>query len=123
MSKHKETDATTKEKYREAFQAEVIKYLNFDDRHKELAEEIAAEAADSSWASEKEGLARSGRLSLAQKAVLAANTCIRHNYTAYDDILIENTLEQSFSFKPEPDTDLRENVTDAVREFIQTHRD
>ncbi len=101
----------------ETFKAAVIAYLNFSEENKDLAEEIAGEAL--AWSDSM----ASERLSFEQQVAFASRACIRHTYTAYDDVLIENTLEQSdITMGKSYEESYEETDVDAVTEFIQRHR-
>ena len=105
---------------RDAIMRAVLDYLHFSDENRQVAEEIAAETAHL-LTTEPE--ADTGRLSFKQKIALAARATIRHAYTAYDDVLIENTLEQAdlnMGRKTADDDD--GPVADEVTEFIKQHR-
>ena len=96
---------------------EVIRFLDFSPQHIDIAREIAKQVSESGLAAEQ-----SPRLSARQQLSLAVRAWIRHTYTAYDDVLIENSIEQ---------TDLgmggeygapHDTTVDAVTEFIERHR-
>jgi len=110
---------------RKKFEDAVIRYLNFTDQHTALAEKIASEAA------ERAGRLFSrdtGRIPFDQQVRLATHSCIRHDYTDYDDILIEETIEYTASLfdKESPldgiDQDRQPEQVDKVAEFIGEHR-
>ncbi len=107
---------TEKEKVKKA----VVKYLKFSAPNKELAQEIAAETAQ-----EFESMFADGtdRLSFEQKVELATRSCIRHSYTAYDDLFIEKTIaEEDDPLMEDADLDTRAGEQDEVSEFIRLNR-
>jgi hypothetical protein len=70
----------------------VAAYLNFSAQHHELAGRIADEAVARL---EENLMAGPDRLSFQQKVALAANACIRHRFTAYDDLLSKKAWSRS----------------------------
>ena len=99
-----------------------LKYLGFSSENATIAEEIAAQTADMVIEKEQGAAGTYSMLTLEQKVKLAANTCIRHNYTSYDDRFIEKTIEQSSPMVHEPDTDGEVVQVNEVGEFIRLHR-
>ena len=107
------------------FKDEVMRYLSFADRHKALAEKIASEAAERAVNLFGQS---TGRLTFEQQVKLATHSCIRHDYTDYDDILIEETVEYAASLfdKDSPLDGIEQGQqtepVDKVIEFIEEHR-
>ena len=95
-------------------------YLAFSDENKELEAEIAKETTVKLLETENRNSETINNLPFKQKVVLAANACIRHNYTSYDDRFIEQTIEQSYPDDHEIETGIEE--TDEVAEFIRLRR-
>jgi hypothetical protein len=114
---------TSDQKYKEKFRKEIKKYLNFSNKYKKLAEEIAAETAEMVYEAPSERVNRTSKLSFEQKVKMAANACIRHSYTDYDDILIEKTIEQSCSFIDDTYKEIKGEAMNEVSEFIRKHRE
>lgn len=110
------------ERLKEAFKREVKKYLNFSERYEGLAEEIANETVEKERELFGRKVGRISKLTFQQRVELATNACIRHNYTGYDDILIEKTIEQSYPMIEDRDIDIREDAVNEVAEFIKIHR-
>ena len=98
----------------------VSEYLAFSDENKELETEIAGETAEKMLETENSHTETINNLTFKQKVMLAANACIRHNYTSYDDRFIEQTIEQSYPDDHEIETGIEE--TDEVAEFIRLRR-
>lgn len=114
------------QKYKEKFIKEIKKYLNFSNKYKKLAEEIAAETAETAemvYEAPSERVNRISKLSFEQKVKMATNACIRHSYTDYDDILIEKTIEQSCSFIDDTYKEIKGEAMNEVSEFIRKHRE
>ncbi len=105
---------------KEELVAAVEKYLAFSDQNKDVAAEIAEETAETMLKTEKNEPGAINHLSFDKKVMFAANTCIRHNYTSYDDRFIEVTIEQSYPEDLEIETEVEE--TDEVAEFIRLRR-
>ena len=97
----------------------VCEYLAFSDENKNLEAELAEETATKILETEKNS-ETINNLTFKQKIVLAANACIRHNYTSYDDRFIEQTIEQSYPDDHEIVTGIGE--TDEVAEFLRLRR-
>jgi len=95
------------------------KYLAFSEENRTLESEIAAETAEM-MLREENSPGAVNRLSFDQRVVLAANRCIRHGYTAYDDRFIEQTIEQAYPENLEIETGVEES--DEVAEFIKLRR-
>ena len=117
-------DKKEKEEYRKNFRKAVLNYLNFSSEHKKLAEEIAVETSDRACETYEESGAGTVRLTFDQQVALTARICIRHNYTAYDDMFIEKNLEQTEPFMDDPETDActGDAPINEVSEFLKKHR-
>ena len=98
----------------------VSEYLAFSDENKELETEIAEETAEKMLETEKSNSKTINNLTFKQKVLLAANACIRHSYTSYDDRFIEQTIEQSYPDDHEIETGIEE--TNEVSEFLRLRR-
>ena len=95
----------------------VIRFLDFSSQYIDIAEEIARQVSETGLAAQ-----RSPRLSARQQLSLAVRACIRHTYTAYDDVLIENSIEQTDLGMGGEYGAQHDNTVDAVTDFIQRHR-
>ncbi len=100
----------------------VLDYLDFAAEHKELAETIANETARTVLEDLKEARRRESRLTIEQRIALAARAHIRHAYTAYDDVLIENTIEQAQLTMNAVFEETGGESDDDVARFIEQHR-
>ena len=97
----------------------ILKYLAFSRQHQKLAEEIA----DDTIRHYADMLAEGPRkLSREQQVALAVRACIRHNYTAYDDLFIEKTALQTDPLTDTAEVDTRRGAEDQVSEFVRLHR-
>jgi hypothetical protein len=107
-------------KYREAFNEAVFNYLDFTPRHRKLARQIAQGTAEQATVVGSERVGRTKKLTLEEKAALAARAYIRHHHTGYEDRLIHFELINS------QDKDLYQEIKnkaqDEVDEFLSKHR-
>lgn len=107
-------------KYRERFTEAVYEYLNFSRRYQKLAHAIAKAVADRATVVGSERVGRTGKLTLEEKAALAARAHIRHRYTRYEEQLPVS------DFPLAPDDYLyreaRSEAQEAVDEFLDRHR-
>ena len=107
-------------KYRERFAEAVYEHLDFSRRYQKLAHDIAKAVAEHATEVGSERVGRTRKLTLEEKAVLAARAHIRHNYTKYEDQLL------GFDFPLEPDDylyrEVKNEAQEAVDEFLSRHR-
>ena len=86
-----------------------------------MARDIAKSVAEHATQVGSERVGRTRKLSLEEKAMLAARAYIRHNYTAYEDQLLE------FGFDLEAGDflyrEVRSEAQEAVDEFLSHHRE
>jgi hypothetical protein len=75
-------------KYQEQFTEAVYIYLDFASRYEKLARKIAQGTAEQATVVGIERVGRTKKLILEEKAALAARAYTRHNYTKYDDKLV-----------------------------------
>jgi hypothetical protein len=108
-------------KYRERFAEAVYEYLSFASKYKELARDITEAVAAHATEVGSERVGRTRKLPLKEKAMLAARAYIRHNYTPYEDQLLE------FGFDLEPGDflyrEVKSEAQEAVDEFLSHHRE
>jgi hypothetical protein len=107
-------------KYRERFAGEVYNYLSFSPQHEALAQDIATAVAQHAGDVGSGRVGRTKKLSLREKAELAARAHIRHNYTNYDERLAESVIaldEGDFAYRQ-----IRAEAQSAVDEFLDEHR-
>jgi hypothetical protein len=107
-------------RYQEQFAEAAYGYLNFAPKHKKLARDIARAIAEHATRVGSGRVGRTGKLSLEEKAMLAARAYIRHNYTKYEDRLL------NFGVPLEPDDylyrEIKAEAEEAVDEFLDRHR-
>ena len=108
-------------KYRERFTEAVYEYLGFASKYEELARDIAEAVAARATEVGSERVGRTRKLSLEEKAMLAARAHIRHNYTPYEGQLLE------FGFDLEPGDfiyrEVKSEAQEAVDKFLSRHRE
>lgn len=107
-------------KYRERFEEAVYDYLGFAPKHEELARDIVKSVAQHATQVGSERVGRTRKLSLEEKAILAARAYVRHNYTKYEDLLL------SFEFPLEPGDylyrEIKSEADEAVDKFLSRHQ-
>ena len=107
--------------YRQQFSEAVLRILDFAPRHRALALEIAEGAAQQATEVGSGRVGRTAKLSLEEKAELAARAYIRHQYTRYEERIIKAGL-----FEPDHGDpvyrDLRARAQEEVDEFLERHR-
>jgi hypothetical protein len=109
------------DRYRGEFVDAVLAWLDFRPEHADLAREIATAAADQAVVVGSGRVGRTKKLSIDERAALAARATIRHRLTDYDDRLAE--LDP---FESEVDDleyqQIRRAAHEAVDTFLDTHR-
>ena len=107
-------------KYREQFAEAVYRYLVFAPKHEKFAQDIARDVAEHATRVGSERVGRTSRLSLEEKAMLATRAYIRHNYTKYEDKLLDS------EFPPERGDylyrEIKSEADEAVDEFLDCHQ-
>lgn len=107
-------------KYREQFAEAVYEYLSFAVKHEQLAHDIAKAVAEYATQVGNERVGRTRKLPLQEKAMLAVRAYIRHNYTKYEDQLLD------FGFPLEPGDylyrEIKSEADEAVDKFLNSHR-
>ncbi len=78
----------TQSAYVEEFETSVFEFLNFDSRYQSLAKEIAAAVAQHATPVGSGTVARTKRIPVQQRAEAAVIAWLRHQTTAYDDMVI-----------------------------------
>jgi len=108
-------------KYQEQFTEAVYEYLGFAPKHEQLARDIAKSVAEHATQVGSERVGRTSKLPLEEKAMLAVRAYIRHNYTPYEDQLLE------FGFNLEPGDflyrEVKSEAQEEVDEFLSRHRE
>jgi len=107
-------------KYRERFGKAVYEYLGFAPKHEKLARDIANSVAEHATQVGSERVGRTRKLPLEERAMLAARAHIRHNYTKYDDRL----LNSEFPLEPGDSVyrEIKSEADEAVDKFLSRHR-
>lgn len=105
--------------YRKRFAEAVLQYLDFAPRYRAMAQRIAEGSSQQATVVGSGRVGRTAKLSLEQKAELAARAYIRHHYTKYEDRLLESGLVELDSFAHR---DIREQAHEEVDEFLEKHR-
>jgi len=107
-------------KYQEQFAEAVYIYLDFASRYEKLARKIAQRTAQQATVVGSERVGRTKKLTLEEKAALAARAYIRHNHTKYDDNLVnpEIILDPHGYLYHE----IKSQAEEDVDEFLDRHR-
>lgn len=113
-------------RYRAELEKAIIDYLGFQPEHAVLAREIARGAVAQATPVGSRRVGRTRKLSLSQRAELAARGYIRHRHTDYEERLAKASEGTEFSYELEPDDPLyREGRAEAQRhvdDFLARHR-
>ncbi|WP_448073564.1 DUF2293 domain-containing protein [Georgenia yuyongxinii] len=113
--------ARSEDRYRAELAAAILAYLDFDAAHADLADQIANGAAGHAAIVGSGRVGRTRKLSLEDRAALAARAWIRHRFTDYEDRL--NGLYGDDLLLDELDyRDIKHNAHSAVDAFLTEHR-
>lgn len=104
--------------YRQLFADAVLRYLDFAPRYQALALKIAKAVADRATAVGSGRVGRTAKLTLEDKAELAARAYIRHRYTKYED----RARDGLFDLDREVHLVIRDGSQEEVDEFLEKHR-
>lgn len=118
-ARSQEQRARRETSYRQVFAEAVLRYLDFAPRYRALARKIAEAVAAHATAVSSGRVGRTAKLSLEDKAELAARAYIRHRYTKYEDRLAREGL---FDVGREVHRDIRSDAQEEVDEFLEKHR-
>ncbi len=88
LAASRKRSAVQQELYKEDFEAEVLKFLNFHPRWKTLASELARIITDFTTPVGSGTVARTKRIPVEQRARAAVIAWMRHNTTMYDNMRI-----------------------------------
>lgn len=116
------------EKYRVEMEAAILTFLDFAPQHAELARSIAAEAAHRAAVVGSGRVGRTKKLSLAERAELAARAHIRHRHTSYEKQLERwemadlEFLDGDLEFGGEEYREIKRASHLAVDSFLAEHR-
>ena len=105
-----------------AYQAElktaIVAFLDFDDAHFTLAEQIASEASARAAAVGSGRVGRTRTISVEERAALAARAYIRHRLTSYEDDLADTAVwDDDFLYR-----EVKAVAQRAVDDFLASHR-
>jgi len=103
--------------YRKEVAGAILEHLSFAPQHAELARSIADEAAERAGEVGSGRVGRPRKLTLDERAALAARALIRHKYTDYEERLVTGVWDDDFLY--------REAKAEAHRDvdrYLQDHR-
>jgi hypothetical protein len=103
--------------YRQELTEAVVAYLSFAPEHAELAESIAAEAAQRAAEVGSGRVGRTRTIEIDQRAALAARALIRHRYTDYEDRLVQEVWDDDFLYR-----EVKAEAHRVVDDFLEEHR-
>ncbi|NNN17089.1 MAG: DUF2293 domain-containing protein [Thermoplasmata archaeon] len=114
------------ERYRAEMERAILDFLAFRPQHAALAEEIAQGAVTQATPVGSGRVGRTRKLSLPERAELAARAYVRHRHTNYEARLEKIREGMGFDIDPDPDDPLyREVKAEAHRDveaFLERHR-
>lgn len=109
------------ERYRAELTAEIVEFLGFVPPHGALADEIARGAAERAAVVGGGRIGRTRKLSIQDRAGLAARAYIRHRFTDYEDALDalagEEVWDDDFLNRH-----VKASAHDAVDDLLDRHR-
>lgn len=105
-----------------AYQAElrtaIVAFLDFDDAHLALAEQIADEASARAAVVGSGRVGRTRTISMEERAALAARAYIRHRLTSYEDDLADTAVwDDDFLYR-----EVKAAALHAVDDLLASHR-
>lgn len=103
-------------RYREELAAAILGYLAFAPEHVDLARRIADDAAGRAAEVGSGRVGRTRKLTVEQRAELAARASIRHQFTDYEDELLD-VWDDDYLYRQ-----IKAASHDAVDDFLATHR-
>ena len=109
-------------KHVEELKHAIIEYLDFDPKYSELADSIAQEATETSAELGSGRVGRTSKLTMKEKARLAARATLRHSYTGYDEML--ESVKAELYGKLDDDTyrEVKQDANQLVDEFLKEHK-
>ena len=114
------TRARREERYQDQLREAVLAFLGFAPSYADLAEQIAVETAAHAAVVGSGRVGRTQRLSLEEKARLAARAHIRHRFTKYEDELSDLPFEAWGA--DDLYREMRGAAHEAVDDFLEEHR-
>lgn len=106
--------AAEQARYADAFEAEVLRFLNFAPRHAELAARLATAIAAHAVPVGSGTVARTKRISVERRAEAATIAWLRHQTTAYDSLKIPRVKGKR--------REVRRILAQASRELLEHYR-
>jgi hypothetical protein len=103
--------------YRKELADAVVVFLHFAPQHADLARSTATEAADRAGEVGSGRVGRTQKLTLDERAALAARALIRHKYTAYEDRLVSEVWDDEFLYRS-----VKADAHDEVDHYLEDHR-
>lgn len=114
------------ERYRAEMEHAILDFLAFRPEHATLAGEIAGGAVAKATPVGSGRVGRTRKLSIAERAELAARAYIRHRHTDYEARLEKMSEGQGFDINHDPDDPLYREVKAKARrdveDFLERHR-
>jgi hypothetical protein len=110
--------ARREDDYRGELAEAIVAFLDFVPEHAELAATIAADAAGRAGEVGSGRVGRTRKLSLDQRAELAARALIRHRHTDYEDRLEAEVWDDEYLYRR-----VKADAQQGVDEFLRQHRE
>lgn len=102
--------------YQAELRGEVLRFLDFHESHRDLAERIADEAAARAAVVGSGRVGRTRTITIEERAALAARALIRHRFTSYEDDLVE-VWDDDFLYR-----EVKADAQSRVDAFLERHR-
>jgi hypothetical protein len=110
--------ARREDDYRQELTEAIVAFLDFAPEHAELAARIAADAAGRAGEVGSGRVGRTRKLSLDQRAELAARALIRHRHTSYEDRLETEVWDDEYLYRQ-----IKADAQQDVDGFLRQHRE
>ncbi|HET6915255.1 MAG TPA: DUF2293 domain-containing protein [Acidimicrobiales bacterium] len=109
--------ARREDSYRQELAEAVVAFLGFAPEHADLARSIATEAAERAGEVGSGRVGRTRKLTLEERAALAARALIRHKYTEYEERLDAEVWNDDFLYRV-----VKADAHREVDSYIDEHR-
>lgn len=104
--------------YQAQLRTAILGFLGFDEGHRGLAERIADEASARAAVVGSRRVGRTTKIGIEDRAVLAARAYIRHQFTSYEDDLVDQLVwDDDYLYR-----DVKDAAEQAVDAFLAQHR-
>ena len=104
--------------YQAELRSAILAFLDFDEAHRSLADHIAHDASARAAVVGSGRVGRTRKLTLDERAALAARAFIRHRLTTYEDDLAEQVVwDDDFLYR-----EVKAAAQQAVDDFLAEHR-